>query len=193
MHLQTNQASGAKVKKLNRAGMRLYHRRKQPRSGPGRPGIAWSAMEVGFNWFQAHKAALLGELTELRAQVRELSRCFPKPEQKGLATAMRQTVEDAFSCLVDSLEHKADGELARDLDTGYVHLLDLVQQVYMATDLGFLTPPQKQALELMIAGLCLRVGAVYKALFKRLPRVYPRGGTQRMNGLGKKRISQRKG
>jgi four helix bundle protein len=120
-------------------------------------------------WYAAHQEALFGELGVLEAEVHERSRTFPKREQRVLAAQMRQAMRKASVQIRDGLEHRVNGELAQYLDAGWVSLQELANHVYLATDLGYLTPEHKQSLEVLIASVSLRVAVLYQALFNRLP------------------------
>jgi four helix bundle protein len=125
--------------------------------------------DAAFGWYAAHQEALFGEIGVLEAEVHERSRTFPKREQRALAAQMRQAMRKASAQIREGLEHKVNGELAQHLDAGWVSLQELANQVYLATDLGYLTPEHKQSLEVLIASVSLRVAVLYQALFNRLP------------------------
>ncbi len=101
---------------------------------------------------------------QLNHQVYAISRSFPDAERFALTSQLRRASISVSSNVAEGSGRNSDADFAHFLEVAYGSLMEVVSQLFLASDEGFLPPEQLAVLLVEADQLAAKLVALSKSL-----------------------------
>jgi four helix bundle protein len=114
--------------------------------------------------FRFQKLEVWQQARALNKAVYSLSNGFPSFELYALTSQMRRASISVSSNIAEGSGRNSDADFAHFLEIAYASLMEVISQLYLALDLGYITEPQLKIISTDADLLASQVVALSKTL-----------------------------
>jgi len=107
--------------------------------------------------FTFEKLEVWQESRRLSVDIYRLTQSFPDNEKFGLVSQLRRAAVSVASNLAEGSARLGGKEQARFSEISYASLMEVMCQLQISTDLGYITQPVLSELRIKVHGLSIRI------------------------------------